>query len=117
LPGLGGALEIGAGAAGTAESTNALIPYNVNTQNTRQRFWDGQDKILRDDITMIQGNHLLTFGGLYQRNFDYHMRTDNGNGTNNQIVYQISGPELSELGDRVRLVHSEHSWQFLCQHL
>ncbi len=36
--GLGGALEIG------GESTGALIPYNVNTQSTRQRFWDGQDK-------------------------------------------------------------------------
>jgi hypothetical protein len=98
LPGLGGALEIGAGAAGTAESTNALIPYNVNTQNTRQRFWDGQDKILRDDITQIHGNHLLTYGALYQRNFDYHMRTDNGNGTNNQIVYQISGQSYLNWG-------------------
>jgi hypothetical protein len=98
LPGLGGALEIGAGAGGTAESTNALIPYNVNTQQTRQRFWDGQDKILRDDITMIKSNHLLTLGGMYQRNFDYHMRTDNGNGTNNQIVYQISGQSYLNWG-------------------
>ncbi|MGA2147395.1 MAG: carboxypeptidase regulatory-like domain-containing protein [Bryobacteraceae bacterium] len=91
LPGLGGAIEIGAGSGGTAESTNALIPYNVNTQSTRQRFWDGQDKIIRDDITQIHGNHLLTYGGMYQRNYDYHMRTDNGGGINNQIVYQVAG--------------------------
>jgi len=84
LPGLGGALEIG------GESTNALIPYNVNTQNTRQRFWDGQDKMIKDDLTMIKGNHLVQLGGSYQRNFDYHMRTDNGQGINNQIVYQIT---------------------------
>jgi len=79
------ALEIG------GESVNALIPYNVNTQQTRQRFWDGQDKGIRDDVTRIHNNHLITFGGLYQRNFDYHLRTDNGGGIMNQPVDQI-GP-------------------------
>jgi hypothetical protein len=82
LPGLGGALEIG-----TADSSSALIPYNVNTQSVRQRFWDGQDKTVRDDLTMIKGNHLFGFGGSYQRNFDYHSRSDNGSGTNNQVSY------------------------------
>ena len=81
LPGLGGALEIG------GESTSALIPYNVNTQSVRQRFWDGQDKSIKDDLTMIKGNHLFGFGGTYQRNFDYHSRTDNGAGVNNQVSY------------------------------
>ncbi|MGO9259000.1 MAG: carboxypeptidase-like regulatory domain-containing protein [Bryobacteraceae bacterium] len=85
LPGLGAALEIG------GESTSALIPYNVNNQNVRQRFWDGQDKAIRDDITKIKGNHLISFGGQYQRNFDYHLRTDNGGGIMNQPVDQI-GP-------------------------
>jgi hypothetical protein len=84
LPGLGGALEIG------GESASALIPYNVNTQNVRQRFWDGQDKLLRDDVTQIRGNHLFTFGGQYQRNFDYHLRNDNGQGIMNSPVYQIA---------------------------
>ncbi|SPF46863.1 Cna B domain protein [Candidatus Sulfopaludibacter sp. SbA4] len=89
LPGLGGAVEIG------GESTAALIPYNVNTQSVRQRFWDGQDKLLRDDLTTIKGNHLFGFGGAYQRNFDYHMRTDNGNGINNQIVYQVGSSGIN----------------------
>jgi hypothetical protein len=71
LPGLGGALEIG------GESSSALIPYNVNTQSTRQRFWDGHDNLVRDDVSMIKGNHLFQFGGTYQRNWDYHTRTDN----------------------------------------
>ncbi|HTS27883.1 MAG TPA: carboxypeptidase-like regulatory domain-containing protein [Bryobacteraceae bacterium] len=84
VPGLGGMVEIG------GESTNALIPYNINSQSVRQRFWDGQDKTLKDDVTMIKGNHLIQFGGLYQRNFDYHARTDNGQGINNQIVYQVT---------------------------
>src|SRR5271157_1597856 len=79
--GLGGALEIG------GESSGALIPYNVNTQSVRQRFWDGQDKQLRDDLTMLKGNHLFIFGGAYARNFDYHSRSDNGAGINYQVSY------------------------------
>ena len=99
LPGLGGAVEIASGAgASTAESStcaNTLIPYNVGTQCTRQRFWDGQDKMVRDDLTMIKGNHLFQFGGSYQRNYDYHMRTDNGSGINDQIVYQIASANIN----------------------
>jgi hypothetical protein len=82
LPGLGGALEISG-----ETSTPGYIPYNVNTQSVRQRFWDGQDKTLRDDVSMLKGNHLFMFGGSYGRNFDYHSRTDNGAGVNNQISY------------------------------
>ena len=89
LPGLGGALEIG------GESANALIPYNVNTQSTRQRFWDGQDKTFKDDVTWIRGNHLIQFGGAYQRNFNYHSRSDNGQGVNNQIVYQSASAGIN----------------------
>ena len=75
-----GALEIG------GETSNALIPFNVNSQSTRQRFWDGQDQTWRDDISILHGNHLLQFGVLYQRNFDYHERNDNGGGILNQPV-------------------------------
>ena len=59
----------------------------MNTQSIRQRFWDGQDKTIRDDLSMLKGNHLFSFGGSYGRNFDYHSRTDNGAGVNNQISY------------------------------
>ena len=83
LPGLGGALEIG------GESSQALIPYNVNNQNTRQRFWDGHDSMYRDDLTKVKGNHIIQFGGNYSRNYDYHGRNDNGQGINTSPVYQI----------------------------
>lgn len=101
LPGVGAAqggalLEIApAGTGGTAESVNALIPFNVNTQSVRQRVWDGQDKMLRDDVTWVKGNHLIQFGGLYEHNFDYHTRTDNGSTVNNQVVYQIAYNSIS----------------------
>jgi hypothetical protein len=88
LPGLGGAVEIG------GETGNALIPYNVNTASVRQRVWDGQDKLLRDDLTVLKSNHFFGFGGAYQRNFDYVSRTDNGNGVNDQVVYQITNTGL-----------------------
>jgi hypothetical protein len=85
--GLGGALEIGGESAGTS----ALIPYNVNSQSVRQRFWDGQDHVFRDDLSWVKGNHLFQFGGIYQRNFNFHQRDDNGAGIFNNTVYQIGG--------------------------
>src|SRR5207253_7165823 len=88
--GLGGALEIAAAGTGTnAEATTALIPYNVNNQSVRQRVWDGQDKMLRDDVTWVKGNHVFQFGGQIQKNYNLHTRTDNGASINNQIVYTI----------------------------
>ena len=85
LPGLGGALE----PLGESKLQN-LSPYNVNTQQTRTRFWDGHDQMLRDDVNILHGNHLFAFGGTYQHNFNWHQRTDNGGGINYQPVYQLS---------------------------
>lgn len=94
--GLGGALEVAAAGTGTnAEATTALIPYNVNNQSVRQRVWDGQDKMLRDDVTWVKGNHVFQFGGQIQRNYDYHTRTDNGGSINNAIVYQIAVNQIN----------------------
>lgn len=87
IAGLGGAVEIGGETAGL----NALIPYNVNSQNVRQRFWDGHDTQYRDDLNSVHGNHLLQFGGSYQRNYDFHQRDDNGAGIFNNTVYQVGG--------------------------
>ena len=86
LPGLGGALEMG----GESASTNALIPTNVNSQSTRQRFWDGHDFNVNDSVSLLHGNHLFQFGGSYMRNFDYHSRNDNGVGIDSSITYQIA---------------------------
>jgi hypothetical protein len=86
FPGLGGAVEIG------GETQNgALIPYNVDSQDVRQRFWDGHDYFLSDTVSMLKGNHLLQFGGSYMRQFLYHGRDDNGVGINTSIVYQVGG--------------------------
>jgi hypothetical protein len=86
---LGGALEIDSGQSAGFGQVNDLGPYNVDTQNTRNRFWDGHDQMLRDDISTLKGNHLFTFGGTYEHNWDYHQRTDNGGGITNQVVYEL----------------------------
>jgi len=83
LPGLPGALEIG------GETADALIPYNVNNQSVRSREWNGHSNQLRDDVSYLHGDHLLQFGGSYQRNFDQMYRTDNGAGIMSALVYQI----------------------------
>jgi hypothetical protein len=84
IAGLGGALE-----PFGETSTQALVPYNVNTQQTRTRFWDGQDQMIRDDVTWLHGKHLIQFGGMFQHNFNWHERTDNGGGINYYPVYQL----------------------------
>jgi len=83
VAGVAGALEP------LGESSSALTPYNVDTQDIRTRFWDGKDNFFRDDLTLLKGNHLFTFGGAYQRNWDYHQRTDNGGGINYTLTYQL----------------------------
>jgi hypothetical protein len=84
VSGLGGALEPFGESA-----TNVLAPFNLDTQNVRTRFWDGQDHMIRDDLSLIKGKHYFQFGGSYQRNWDYHQRTDNGGGINYQTVYWL----------------------------
>jgi hypothetical protein len=98
IPGLGGALEPLGESNGR---TNVLAPYNVNTQQTRTRFWDGEDNMIRDDVTWLHGKHMVQFGGMYQHNFNWHSRTDNGGGINYYPTYQLgtgSGAGISMAG-------------------
>ncbi len=89
LAGLGGAVEMG------GENINALIPYNVDSQSTRSRQWDGHDSMFRDDLSLLHGNHLFQFGGSYQRNFDFFTRNDNGIGIDAALVYQITNGSIA----------------------
>lgn len=85
LPDLGGALQPGGETSGSL-----LAPYNLNTQSVRTRFWDGQDHMIRDDLSWVKGTHFFQFGGTYQHNFNWHLRTDNGGSVNNEIVYDLA---------------------------
>jgi hypothetical protein len=82
IDGLGGAIE-----PEGESSANVLAPFNLNTQGVRTRFWDGKDNMFRDDLSWSKSKHFFQFGGTYQRNWNYHQRTDNGGGINYQTVY------------------------------
>jgi len=69
--------------------SDVAAPYNVNTQQTRTRFWDGKDHFFRDDVSWLKGSHLFQFGGQYQHNWNFHQRTDNGAGINYYPVYLL----------------------------
>ncbi len=84
LPGLGGAIE-----PFGEYSTTVLSPYNVDSQDIRSRVWDGHDHFLGDNVTMLEGNHLIQFGGQYEHNFAFHNRSDNGGGINYTTTYQL----------------------------
>jgi Carboxypeptidase regulatory-like domain len=86
--GLGAVVEPG------GESQNALLPYNVDSQDTRQRYWRGHDYFLNDQISNLHGNHLIQFGGTYQRNHDIHGRNDNGVGIDTSPAYIAGSPTL-----------------------
>ena len=94
LSNLGANVEIG------GESTTALIPYNVNTQSTRQRFWDGRDSVISDQLSQLHGNHLFQYGGSYTRNNDIHQRNDNGVTIDTSTEYLAVGntSAIPELG-------------------
>jgi hypothetical protein len=74
---------------GESNRNIVLAPYNVNTQDTRTRIWNGKDHFLSDNVSMLKGSHLLQFGGQYQHNWNYHQRTDNGGGINYYPVYLL----------------------------
>ena len=80
-----------------------LAPFNVNTQNIRTRFWDGQDNFFSDNISTLKGNHLLQYGGQFQHNYNYHQRSDNGGGINFTPTYQLGDSAGSGLVEYDRI--------------
>ena len=103
LPGLPAPIEIGGELGQTNHNTaygggqDALIPYNVNTQDVRARYWDGHDHAIRDDLSLIKGNHLFQFGGMYQHTLDIHQRDDNGVSTFTGLVYVSGGTSATNM--------------------
>ena len=85
VAGLGGAIEIMSGQSQTQD----LGPFNSDNQHIRTRFWDGHDQMLRDDLSVLRGNHLFQLGGTYQHNWDWHQRNDSGGSINTQPVYGV----------------------------
>jgi len=83
LPGLDGAVEIG------GETSQALIPVNVDTQNARNRLWDGHDYSYRDSLSWLKGKHLFQFGGEFIHDHWKFDRYDNVVGGLTQLVDDV----------------------------
>ncbi len=83
------ALEIGG-----ENKTGALIPVNLDTQDTRWRIWNGHDWGYRDDVGWMTGNHLFQFGGSLTHYWIHHVRTDEVVGGVPSLVSQITSGAL-----------------------
>lgn len=97
VAGFPAALEI------SGETSGSFDPYNTDNQDTRTRFWDGKDNMLRDDLTFIKGNHLLQFGGLYQRSWEEHQRIDNGGSVNIYEQYLLGQGTSTPLTSNINM--------------
>jgi hypothetical protein len=84
LLGITGGLEVG------GETTTPLAPMNFDTQDARNRLWNGQNWNFSDSLNWLRGNHYLQMGGQFQRIHDIHERDDNITSSLTQLVYQIN---------------------------
>ena len=90
IAGIPAGLEIG------GESSNALIPINMDTQNSRPRLWNGHDFNYRDTLSWLKGSHFVQFGGEYFHQWWHFDRYDNVVGGLTQLKYLIgSGAKMT----------------------
>jgi hypothetical protein len=61
VPGTAAALELG------GNSTNGLVPINLNTTGARTRLWNGHNINFRDNVSWQKSNHLIRVGGTFGR--------------------------------------------------
>ncbi len=85
LPGLtDGALEIG------GESSNALIPMNIDTGDMRMRAWLDHNTSIRDDVSWLKGTHLMQLGASLSHSYVQFNRNDGQTGSSTYPVYQLT---------------------------
>jgi hypothetical protein len=80
-----------AGTAGAlvpgGDSTNALVPINLNTGGARTRLWNSHNFNYRDDLSWVKGNHLVQVGGSWSHYWTYFQRDDNQLGSLISLQY------------------------------
>ncbi len=81
--GITGGMEIG------GETGDSLDPIDMQTQQARNRLWDGQDWTWSDTVSWLKGNHYLQVGGQFAHFYDIHERDDEVVAALTQMVYQI----------------------------
>jgi hypothetical protein len=79
--------------------TDGMVPINVNTQQARQRVWNGQDYTFTDNLNWLKGKHNFQFGGRAQIEHFLHVRDDKVTGGITQPIYYVAkGGFFSNLG-------------------
>src|SRR3989441_13184980 len=76
-----------------------MVPINVDTQNARQRVWNGQDYTFNDNLSWIKGKHAWSFGGRAQLQHFLHVRDDKVvGGLTTPIYYVVRGGQFLDIG-------------------
>jgi Carboxypeptidase regulatory-like domain len=79
--------------------TDGMVPINVNTQQARQRVWNGQDYTWSDNLSWIKGKHAFSFGGRAQIEHFLHVRDDKVTGGITTPLYFVAkGGNFNNLG-------------------
>jgi hypothetical protein len=78
---------------------NGMVPINVDTQNARQRVWNGQDYTFSDNLSWIHGKHAWVFGGRAQIQHFLHVRDDKVvGGLTTPLYYTARGGQFTNIG-------------------
>jgi hypothetical protein len=78
---------------------NGMVPINVNTQQARQRVWNGRDFTFIDNLSWIKGKHLWTFGGRVQIQHFLHVRDDKVvGGITTPLYFVARGGQFLDIG-------------------
>jgi hypothetical protein len=79
--------------------TDGMVPINVNTQQARQRVWNGQDYTWNDNLSWIKGKHAFSFGGRVQIEHFLHVRDDKVTGGIATPLYFVAkGGNFNDIG-------------------
>jgi len=79
--------------------TDGMVPINVNTQQARQRVWNGQDYTWIDNLSWIKGKHAFNFGGRAQIEHFLHVRDDKVTGGISTPLYFVAkGGNFNDIG-------------------
>jgi len=78
---------------------NGMVPINVNTQQARERVWNGQDYTFTDNLSWIKGKHAFSFGGRAQIEHFLHVRDDKVTGGISTPLYFVAkGGNFNDIG-------------------
>jgi hypothetical protein len=69
---------------------DCMCPLNMDTQNSRNRVWNGHDWNYGDTLNWVKGTHYMQFGGTAIHWWDHHVRDDQVVAGLPDLVYQIT---------------------------